>query len=102
STPMILAKCCHDLDILVWNLQQPVVRLSSVGSLIHYRAESAGPEIPHRCTDGCPIEADCPFSAIGIYLDARILPRIRQLEEGEEAPAQWPFITISNDLSWEG
>ncbi len=69
SNPMILAKCCHDLDILVWNLAQPVQRLSSVGSLLHYRPESVGPEIPARCTDGCPIEATCPFSAIGIYVD---------------------------------
>jgi hypothetical protein len=99
---MILAKCCHDLDILVWNLQRPVTRLSSVGSLFHYRPESVGPEIPLRCTDGCPIEPDCPFSAIGIYLDAHLQPRMRRLEEGEAAPPIWPFITISNDLSWEG
>lgn len=102
STPMILAKCCHDLDILVWNLQQPVTRLSSVGSLMHYRPESVGPEIPLRCTDGCPVEAECPFSAIGIYLDARLLPGPRTLAEGETAPPTWPFITLSNDLSWEG
>ncbi len=38
SSPMILAKCCHDLDILTWNLAQPVARLSSVGSLLHYRS----------------------------------------------------------------
>lgn len=102
STPMILAKCCHDLDILVWNLPRTVVRLSSIGSLLHYRPESVGPEIPLRCTDGCPIEADCPFSAIGIYMDAHLLPRVRTLAEGETAPPTWPFITITNDLSWEG
>lgn len=102
SSPMILAKCCHDLDLLVWNLDDPVVRLSSVGSLIHYRAENAGPEIPERCTDGCPIEETCPFSALGIYLDARLLPGPRRLESGEKAPAVWPFITMTNYLSWEG
>ncbi|MBX3000626.1 MAG: Gfo/Idh/MocA family oxidoreductase [Caldilineaceae bacterium] len=102
STPMILAKCCHDLDILVWNLQHRVKRLSSVGSLFHYRPESVGPEIPLRCTDGCPIEASCPWSAIGIYMDARLLPHMRTMDEGEPAPPHWPFITITNDLSWEG
>ncbi len=74
SSPMILAKCCHDLDILVWNLSSPVQRLSSFGSLRHFRRENAGPEIPDRCTDGCPVEQSCPFSAIGVYLDFRILP----------------------------
>jgi predicted dehydrogenase len=102
STPMILAKCCHDLDILVWNLQHPVKRLGSVGSLFHYRPESVGPEIPLRCTDGCPIEAECPWSAIGIYLDAHLLPGPRALAQGETAPPVWPFMTITNDLSWEG
>ncbi len=60
SSPMILAKCCHDLDVLVWNLNSPVKRLSSVGSLIHYRPESVGPEIPGRCVDNCPIEPAVP------------------------------------------
>jgi len=102
STPMILAKCCHDLDLLVWNLNDPVVRLSSVGSLLHYTPESVGPDIPLRCTDGCPIESECPFSALGIYLDARLLPSPRRLTEGEDAPRVWPFLTMTDDLSWEG
>ncbi|MBE2238876.1 MAG: Gfo/Idh/MocA family oxidoreductase [Caldilineaceae bacterium] len=107
STPMILAKCCHDLDVLVWNLKQPVTRLASVGSLLHYRAESVGPEIPLRCTDGCPIEPTCPFSAIGVYLDyERTFPGARQrlIDAGldPEAPNSWPFNVISPDVSRAG
>jgi predicted dehydrogenase len=107
SSPMILAKCCHDLDVLVWNLKQPVTRLASVGSLMHYRSESVGPEIPHRCTDGCPIEATCPFSAIGIYLDyERTFPdaRQRQIAAGmdPETPNHWPFAAITPDVSRAG
>ncbi len=97
SSPMILAKCCHDLDILVWNLRQPVKRLSSTGSLFHFRPERAGPEIPARCTDGCPIEPACPFSAIGIYLDHRILP---WTPADPAAPTGWPFDVISADNSY--
>jgi predicted dehydrogenase len=67
SNPMLLAKCCHDLDLLGWILDDPMVRVSSFGSLAHYRPESAGPEIPERCTDGCPIESTCPWSAIAAY-----------------------------------
>ncbi|MBM4465803.1 MAG: Gfo/Idh/MocA family oxidoreductase [Chloroflexi bacterium] len=66
--PMILAKCCHDFDILFWNLG-PVKRLSSFGSLLHYRAENAPPGAPERCTDGCPYEAECPWYAPRLYLD---------------------------------
>jgi predicted dehydrogenase len=107
SSPMILAKCCHDLDVLVWNLPSRVKRLSSVGSLLHYRPESVGPEIPSRCVDNCPIEPQCPFSAIGIYLDyERTFPDARaELTAAGldgEAPDTWPFNVISPDRSRKG
>jgi predicted dehydrogenase len=68
ESPMILAKCCHDLDILFWNLG-PCRRLSSVGSLMHYRPENAPPGAPERCTDGCPVADDCPWYAPRLYLE---------------------------------
>lgn len=106
SSPMILAKCCHDLDILVWNLSSPVKRLSSVGSLLHYRAESVGPEIPLRCTDGCPIERECAFSAIGIYLDLKPFAHLKaDAQTGKidlESPHIWPFTVLSPDVSYDG
>jgi predicted dehydrogenase len=106
SSPMILAKCCHDLDILVWNLESPVRRLSSVGSLLHYRPETVGPEIPLRCTDGCPIEPSCAFSAIGIYLDMRPFPHLlAEATAGNfdlEQPNTWPFTVLSPDVSRAG
>ena len=42
TTPIILAKSCHDLD--------------------------APAGAPLRCTDGCPHEADCPYCAMDIYI----------------------------------
>jgi predicted dehydrogenase len=107
SSPMILAKCCHDLDVLVWNLPAPVKRLSSAGSLLHYRAASVGPEIPLRCTDGCPIEQDCPFSALGIYVDyARTFAEgaAGMIAEGldPQSPDRWPFNVLTPDLSPAG
>jgi predicted dehydrogenase len=69
SSPMILAKCCHDLDILTWLLDDHPSTLSSVGSLIHYQPENAPAGAPKRCLDGCPVADDCPFYAPRIYLD---------------------------------
>ncbi|MEP7198229.1 MAG: Gfo/Idh/MocA family oxidoreductase, partial [Chloroflexota bacterium] len=66
SSPLILAKCCHDMDILYWN-HGPAKRLSSFGSLIHFRPENAPLGAPLRCTDGCPAESECPFYAPRIY-----------------------------------
>jgi predicted dehydrogenase len=72
ASPMILAKCCHDLDLLYWILGERIVRLSSTGSLIHFRHDQAPhPDVPPRCTDGCPVAAECPFYAPGIYLEHR-------------------------------
>lgn len=107
SSPMILAKCCHDLDVLVWNLGSPVKRLSSVGSQFHFRPESVGPEIPSRCVDNCPIESQCPFSAIGIYVDyERILPftgaEMAAAGLDPSAPDRWPFNVITPDLTRRG
>ena len=68
SSPMILAKSCHDLDILVWFARgRKPLRVSSFGSLSFYRSENAPEGAPLRCTDGCPAEMECPFSAIKIY-----------------------------------
>ena len=53
SAPMILAKCCHDLDILVWLLGDRPETLNSVGSLLHYRPENAPEGATKRCLDGC-------------------------------------------------
>lgn len=69
SSPMILAKCCHDMDFLHWILGRKVRRLSSVGALTHFREENAPPGAPARCTDGCPVEKTCPFYAPALYLD---------------------------------
>ena len=67
STPMILAKCCHDMDALTWVLGKRVQRLSSFGALTHYRADQAPAGAPKRCTDGCPIENTCLWYAPKLY-----------------------------------
>ncbi|MDH7569302.1 MAG: Gfo/Idh/MocA family oxidoreductase, partial [Armatimonadota bacterium] len=87
SSPMILAKCCHDLDLLVWILGRRCTRLSSFGSLTHFRAEHASPDVPERCTDGCPRENDCPYFAPRQYLGPN---------------TGWPVSAIATDLSYEG
>jgi predicted dehydrogenase len=106
SSPMILAKCCHDLDILMWNLGQKVTRLSSVGSLMHFRSDRVGPEIPLRCTENCPVEKTCPFSAIGIYLDMRPFPYLlyEAADRGIDLdnPNIWPFTVLGEDVSYDG
>jgi predicted dehydrogenase len=69
SAPMILAKCCHDLDILTWLLDDRALQLSSTGRLLHYRPEHAPQGAPERCLDGCPVAESCPYYAPRIYIE---------------------------------
>ena len=67
SGPMILTKCCHDLDLMCWYTGSRPRRVSSFGSLRHLRAEEAA-DAPERCTDGCPRAEECPYFAPRLYL----------------------------------
>jgi predicted dehydrogenase len=87
SSPMILAKSCHDMDMLRWLAGSPCESLSSYGSLNFFKAENAPPGAPRRCLDGCPRMLECPYYAPKIYL-------------GDNTG--WPVNVISADLSMEG
>ncbi|MDR1028914.1 MAG: Gfo/Idh/MocA family oxidoreductase [Clostridiales Family XIII bacterium] len=65
--PMILSKCCHDMDILNWLTDSRCVRLSSFASDTFFKAENAPPGVPKRCTDGCPISDTCYYYAPKMY-----------------------------------
>lgn len=62
-TPMIVAKSCHDTDLLSWLADRPVRSVSSSGSLEFFTASRAPADAPARCTDGCPHAATCPYDA---------------------------------------
>lgn len=66
NNPMLMAKCCHDIDFLVWLSGTPCRRLSSFGSRLWFRSENAPQGSAKRCVD-CAIEKDCPFSAVDLY-----------------------------------
>lgn len=69
SAPSILAKCCHDLDIIRWLMGSPAVSVASFGNLFEFRKDRAPGDVPERCTDGCPFETTCPYSAYKLYLE---------------------------------
>lgn len=67
SSPMILAKCCHDADMLQWLLDKPCVRVQSVGSLTYFCEQNKPEGAPKRCTDGCPHQDTCFYYAPTLY-----------------------------------
>lgn len=61
STPMLLAKCCHDLDIISWFMgDNKCTAVNSFGSLDYFTEKNA----PEGCADHC---CDCKYSDTCIY-----------------------------------
>jgi predicted dehydrogenase len=87
SSPMILAKSCHDMDMLYWLAGASCESLSSYGDRYYFRAENAYPGAPARCLDGCPHQGECPYHVSKIYLTPY---------------TGWPVNVITTDLSMEG
>ncbi len=71
SNPFIVAKCCHDMDLINWLVGKKCLKLSSFGSLKLFREENAPPNSPLYCAEGCPSENDCPYSALGYLITGR-------------------------------
>ncbi len=67
---MLMAKCCHDLDLIMWMKSgvRPTA-VASFGSNMQFRPEKAPPGAGERCLVDCPIEADCLYSARKHYID---------------------------------
>lgn len=69
NTFLLLHKCCHDLDIIHWLAQGDCRRVSSCGSLSFFRPDQAPPGSGRRCLDDCTIARECPYSALGLYVE---------------------------------
>jgi predicted dehydrogenase len=116
ASPIILAKACHDMDILSWLAGAKARSVQSFGSLSFYKEENAPEGAPARCTDGCPSADSCPWYAPRLYLHGgpvldsfRHSPRlgVRLLARASGLPPirglvdwrEWPASTISDDHS---
>lgn len=84
TTPIILAKSCHDLDILRWLIGRNSDSVAAFGGLKWFRKENAPAGSTARCMDGCAIESECPYSALRIYHRKRIWTYVFDLPEDKE------------------
>ena len=71
SSNMLLAKSCHDVDIIQWLVDSDYKKASSFGSLTHFVRENAPEGSPEFCIDGCPHADTCYYNAVKLYLDAK-------------------------------
>jgi predicted dehydrogenase len=86
TTPMILAKCCHDLDLLQYYAHSKCKSISSVGDLTFFNKENAPKYATARCLD-CPHQDTCPYSAKTLYL--------KWWKDYEQPEDRWPFNVIA-------
>ncbi len=90
TSSMIMQKSCHDMDILLWMAGSHCARVSSFGSLNHFKAENAPAGAPMYCLDGCPAADSCPYNAERIYLrdtgvHVPVIRKVVSLENTDES-----------------
>lgn len=69
-TTMLLAKCCHDMDIMMWMMNDTSpVSVSSVGGKFQFKPENAPKGAGTKCMVDCPHVNTCVFSTKRLYID---------------------------------
>ncbi len=73
----LLAKCCHDTDLLCWlNSGTIPVKVASMGSRNYFIAQNAPEGAGTRCLNDCPHVDTCAYSAKSMHLDNNPIPLI--------------------------
>lgn len=86
SSPLIMQKSCHDMDILSWLVGSETKKISSFGGLNYFKEENAPKDSSDRCLT-CKAAGNCRFDALKAYLPVA---------------GEWPATTITEDQSEEG
>ena len=73
GSPVLLAKCCHDMDLICWLNGGMPEKVSCFGHRTHFTASNK-PEGATECCFDCPHEAECPYSAVDMYYRHDTMP----------------------------
>ena len=77
GSSLLLAKCCHDIDLIAWfnNVTRPVVVFSE-GKRDYFNRDDAPEGCGERCLVDCPreIREKCLYDAEGMYIKNDLLP----------------------------
>lgn len=69
-TTMLLAKCCHDIDLMMWIMgDTKPEQVSSFGSKYQFKPENAPEGAGTICMKDCPHVDTCIFSTKKLYID---------------------------------
>ncbi|MDP4133792.1 MAG: Gfo/Idh/MocA family oxidoreductase [Bacillota bacterium] len=84
SPPLILAKSCHDLDLLLYLTGKDCINISSYGKGSYFSADNAPAGAPLRCHEGCPYENSCKYNAKALYTTGKGKYFIAKFECGDD------------------
>lgn len=86
TSPIIMQKSCHDMDILTWLVGSEAKKVASFGSLRHFKEENAPEGSAARCLD-CKVADKCHYNAVRAYMPVR---------------GSWPALLLGSDQTEEG
>lgn len=69
TAPMILAKSCHDTDMIQWLIGKKCTKIQSFGSLTYFTKANKPEGAPERCIEGCPYAKECYYDTQKLYID---------------------------------
>ena len=67
SASFLLAKCCHDIDILYWLTGSKATAVSSIGGIRYFKRESAPEGSGERCAD-CAVKKNCAYNVERLFM----------------------------------
>ena len=100
STPMIVAKCSHDTDILSWLADSECTAVSSFAGNQWFRPENAPAGATARCTDPCPhANGACAYAAQR-YLTDKKQPWLPQVMPGHATASDDEILDWLREGDW--
>lgn len=86
TSPIIMQKSCHDMDILIWLVGSEAKKVASFGQLTHFKEENAPEGSAARCLE-CKVADICQYNAVRAYMPVR---------------GAWPAVLLGTDQSEAG
>lgn len=69
-TTMLLAKCCHDIDLMMWLMSETKpTQIASFGGKYQFKPENAPEGAGNICMVDCPLVDTCVYSTKRLYID---------------------------------
>ncbi len=94
TSPMILQKCCHDMDLYLYLAGKKADRVSSFGNTFHFKAENAPGGAASRCMEAGACRKTCPFDAEKLYFDHKLIGY-------NQGVRGWPLAVLTLDVTEE-